>query len=120
MSDNSWDNQFHGGTDTAELDTWGLYVKPMYPITESFDIYALLGYASSDLVVENSNGTSLSADAFDGFSWAIGLDYSFTENVSAFVDYTALHNSDYNINPYNGDSKDVIIASWNFGLTYTF
>jgi len=25
---------------TAEVDAWGIYVKPMYPVTHAFDIYA--------------------------------------------------------------------------------
>ena len=122
MDDNSWDNLVHAGTDTVELDTWGIYVKPMYPVTESFDVYALLGYASSDISVDSQNVTA-SIDAFDGFSWGVGAAYSFTENISLFVDYVALHNDEVYVNPIhnNGvDSEDFVIESWNFGVTYQF
>lgn len=51
------------------VDTWGLYVKPMYPVTEAFDIYALLGYASSDASAKAGNFTydiPYDADGFHG------------------------------------------------------
>jgi len=118
MDDNSWDNVWdnHGGL-TAELDTWGLYVKPMYPVTENFDIYALLGYASSDYEISGA-GYTWNQDAFDGFSWGLGADYAFTDSVSVFVDYVALYDDTYVNNA--GNNVDFTIDSWNFGVTYTF
>ncbi len=118
MSDSSWDNVWdNDGELTAELDTWGIYVKPMYPVTENFDIYALLGYASSDYVIKGS-GYTWDQDAFDGFSWGLGADYAFTESISVFVDYVALYDDTY-VNTA-GNNVDFTIDSWNFGVTYTF
>ena len=101
MDDNTW-THYNTLDVTAEIDTWGIYVKPMYPVTESFDIYALLGYADADYTVKGS-GYTLTADAFDGFSWGIGADYSFTDSVNNA-----------------GNNVDFTIDTWNFGVTYQF
>ena len=100
------------------IDAWGLYVKPMYPVTDAFDIYALLGYGNADYAVAYDNGASWTADAFDGFSWGLGAAYSFTDNVAVFVDYVSLYDDTYVNNA--GNNVDFTIDTWNFGVTYTF
>jgi len=116
MDDNTWSGLAHGYTADSEIDTWGIYVKPMYPVTESFDVYALLGYADSDFTVGN-----WSMPAFDGFSWGVGADYSFTESLSVFVDYVSLYDDDFT-STHDGyaNNANVVIDSWNFGVTYQF
>ena len=91
-----------------DVDTWGIYAKPMYPVTDAIDIYGLLGYASSD--------APNSIDG-DGFSWGIGGAYAFTDNVAVFVDYTSMYDDDDTITNVNYNTE---ITSWNFGVTYTF
>ena len=91
-----------------DMDAWGIYVKPMYPVTDAFDIYALLGYANVDI---NDNTGKLKDQ--DGFSWGLGAAYSFNNNWSIFADYTSLYNDD-------NDNVDYTIDTWNFGVTYKF
>jgi len=107
--------------DTLTLDTWGLYVKPQYPVTEAFNIYALLGYASSDLTVDFPGGSFTPDYDLDGFSWGVGAAYSFTESVEFFIDYTSLYD-DTNTVAFVGGSSEIedTIGSWNFGVTYNF
>ena len=97
--------------DSNDVDAWGIYVKPIAPITEAFDVYALLGYANTD--------TSFSKDSWDdgAFSWGIGAAYSFSENVSLFVDYVSLYDDTSDDNRGN---IDVTVDSINFGATYQF
>jgi len=111
-----------GNNEDLNIDTWGIYVKPMYPVTEEFDIYALLGYADSDLEISGAGGGTYSPSYdMDGFSWGIGGAYAFTENLSVFVDYTSLYDDDNTITYVDGTEKfDEKITSWNFGVTYTF
>lgn len=93
-----------------DLTAWGIYVKPMYPVAENFNIYALLGYANVE--IENWDES--------GFSWGLGAAYSFTENVSVFVDFVRLYDDDemdYSKRTYSIDST---IDAWNFGVTYKF
>ena len=94
-----------------DATAWGIYVKPMYPVTASFDIYALLGYANVD--------TQFGEDSWDdgAFSWGLGADYSFSNNVSVFVDYVSLYNDDIT---YTDGVEEWTTDTWNFGVTYTF
>jgi opacity protein-like surface antigen len=94
-----------------DVDTWGIYAKPMYPVTDAIDIYALLGYASSDVNYIDA----------DGFSWGLGGAYAFTDNVAVFVDYTSMYDDDDTVAYVGGSERlDTEITSWNFGVTYTF
>jgi opacity protein-like surface antigen len=94
-----------------DVDTWGIYAKPMYPVTDAIDIYALLGYASSDVDYIDA----------DGFSWGLGGAYAFTDNVAVFVDYTSMYDDDDTVAYVGGSERlDTEITSWNFGVTYTF
>ena len=103
---------------TYSSDTWGIYVKPMYPVTDAFDIYALLGYASTDASVDNPTDSWNFGGDLDGFSWGLGAAYSFTDNLSAFIDYVNIYD-DSTDHGHNG-IEDVTISTWNFGLTYQF
>ena len=43
LSDNAWATISNNLIQSeGEIDAWGVYVKPMYPVTPAFDIYALL------------------------------------------------------------------------------
>ncbi len=122
IDDNSyWDRQNDTGVDAA-IDSWGIYVKPMYPVTDAFDIYALLGYASSDYEMDYDNGLSYNSDDLDGFSWGIGAAYSFTDSIAVFVDYVSLYSDTYTITDVTHGDIDVddTLQTWNFGVTYTF
>lgn len=110
-----------GDNTDLSVDTWGIYVKPMYPVTSALDIYGLLGYADSDVELSDSDGSYSPPYDTDGFSWGIGAAYAFSENLSLFVDYTSLFDDD---NTFSIDTATVnfddTITSWNFGVTYTF
>jgi len=131
VSNGSWLNP--GGTSGSGLpvvgqavgdlsfDAFGIYVKPMYPVTDGFNIYALLGYASIDSTLDGDNNWEDGTDA-DGFSWGVGAEYAFNENVSIFVDYTVIYSDTIDDNVYNGYqySIDIDAAVIDFGVTYKF
>jgi len=94
-----------------ELDAWGIYLKPQYPTTEAFNMYALLGYGSAEF--DFSGSSTVNSDTMDGFSWGLGASYTFTDNVSVFVDYVSIYNDDEVV-------YDDAIDSWNVGVTYNF
>ncbi len=109
-----------GNETSGDYSSWGIYVKPQYPVTEAFNIYALLGYASTELEPDSS-----AIDYFDtdSFSWGLGAEYAFTENLSFFADYVALgYTDEFTSNgvELNTGDVDVSIATINFGLTYKF
>jgi len=131
VSDGSWLNpngssssKFPGlGLAASDLsfDAWGIYVKPMYPVAENFNVYALLGYGSIDSTIDGDDNWEDSTSA-DGFSWGIGAEYAFNENVSVFVDYTCIYNDTTDEVIINGTSVDVDLDAdvIDFGVTYKF
>ena len=106
-----------GVSSDTTIDSWGLYVKPMYPVTEALDIYALLGYGGTDVSHDLAGGGSVSADA-SGFSWGAGVEYGFTDNVSMFLDYTSIVDGE-NISLL-GNSTDLTVTNVNLGVNYSF
>ena len=109
----------------VSADAWGIYVKPMYPVTDAFDIYALLGYGATDYAVSTNTAShwsnSFVTDSDDGFSWGLGASYAFTDNVAVFVDYVSIYSDDKNLYDATYDiDLDRTIDTWNFGVTYQF
>ena len=110
-----------------ETSACGIYVKPMYPVTDSFDIYALLGYGSiSSDSTYTATGRSPSTASYDdgGFSWGLGISYDVTQHLSLFVDYVSIYDGskDVSIPAFSNGAfnTDLTVDSWNFGVTYKF
>ena len=103
------------------IDAWGIYVKPMYPVSEAFNVYALLGYAGADLTVD-APGYTLTSDSVDGFSWGIGAEYRFTDAVGLFVDYVSVYDDDEDFDTLDGihGNTEATISSFNVGVNYRF
>jgi len=78
--------------DVLERNSWGIYVKPQYPINEKFNVYALLGYGG--MTADSITPDPVSVDD-EGFQWGLGANYSLVEyvnNLSLFVDYVRIAN----------------------------
>ncbi len=114
------DYTVHGDILDTDSDAWGIYVKPMYPVTDAFDIYGLLGYGSASL-----DHAAFGKDV-EGISWGVGAAYSFTNNISVFVDYVAFTEDSLTDNAvtnivYDHDTAyDHSFDTVNFGLNYQF
>jgi len=103
----------------SDFSAWGIYVKPMYPVTEAFDVYALLGYGNVNL---NTDDRSFLDMDEDGFQWGLGASYELTDNLAVFADYVDLYN-DNSATITNGlysETHDYSINTVNVGLTYKF
>jgi len=113
------------GDISGDYGTWGIYVKPMYPVTDSFNIYALLGYASTDLDTDtNANGGKMDVET-DAFSWGIGGEFFVTENIALFADYVNMGYPDDIDVTKNGGAEttydvDGDLYTFNVGVTYKF
>jgi len=111
----------HGDLVDTDSDAWGVYVKPMYPVTDAFDVYGLLGYGSASL-----NDTATFGDDVEGISWGVGAAYSFTESFSVFLDYVAftedtlINNSLTHLVGVEATEYDHSFDTINFGLNYQF
>ncbi len=106
---------------TAELDAWGIYVKPMYPVASEFNVYALLGYATTTLDEKIHAGryTISESTDLDGFSWGLGAAYTFGGNISIFADYVNLYDDAVEYD-YADARSDFTIDTINVGVTYSF
>ncbi len=106
---------FDASTRSGDFDAWGLYVKPMYPVTEAFDIYALLGYASSSLDIDNGGSWDT-----DGFSWGLGAQYEVMDNILIFADYVSMASEDsVDVNNVS-ENADIDLYTVNVGVSYKF
>ncbi len=95
-----------------DFSSWGIYVKPMYPIGD-FSLYALLGYGGVML------DSLEQGDAYEsGFQWGLGAGYAFTEEVSVFIDYVSLY--DDTGFDYRAQNVDVDSDTWTVGVSYKF
>jgi len=100
------------------VDAWGIYVKPMYPVSNALNVYALLGYGSQDAKIDLKSGGSINTDSIDAFSWGIGADYALTNNWSLFVDYTSIIDGESgNVDALNASNT---LNTVNFGVNYLF
>ena len=96
-----------------DISSWGVYVKPMYPVTDAFDIYALLGYGGVQL--KDLEG----GDAYEtGFQWGLGVSYAVTDSISVFADYVRLY--DDTGFDYRAQVQDIDADTWTLGVTYSF
>jgi len=73
--------------------SYGLYLKPQYPINEDFNVYGLLGYAQTKITFDNEvafNGISNNYTKQNDFTFGVGVDYNLNDNWSLFVDVMRL------------------------------
>ena len=115
----SWDIS---GSYDGDFTAWGIYLKPMYPVTEIFDVYALLGYGNVEIDDGIYKGDGLDES---GFQWGLGASYAFTNNISIFLDYVNMYNDDdsefHTMGPETSDRDfEETIYTINFGVTYKF
>jgi len=82
---------FDKGANGDNLKACGLYLKPMYPLTEELNIYALFGYGNVTLN-DDDYGDWLDENQFQG---GFGISYALTQNISMFIDYMRLLNKDH-------------------------
>jgi len=103
----------------VSMDGWGLYVKPQYPASDGFKIYALLGFGG--VTLDGVNGYTADVDD-TGFQWGIGASYSlkrYTENdLSLFIDYVSMAN-EMDGRFYDG-ALETDVSAITVGLSYRF
>ena len=96
------------------FDAWGMYLKPMYPVTPEFSIYGLLGFAG--VTVDADYGSYLLYND-SSFSWGLGASFDVTPNIALFIDYVDLFNDTLEFYEYSQKTK---VNTFNFGVTYKF
>lgn len=105
----------------TNITAWGIFLKPMYPLSESLNVYGLLGYGNTEIDVE-IEGDNINLLDENGFQWGIGAAYVYSEDISFFVDYVQLANNGeesflyYDTPVYTETSLYTV----NVGVTYKF
>ena len=110
-------------SETAQLNAWGIYVKPMYPVTPEFNVYALLGYAGTSFEPEYKVGDAVitpDSTDLDGFSWGLGASYAFNESVEIFADYVVLYDDTYDEYLDTAVTSDFTVNVISVGVSYKF
>ena len=109
--------------DVLTRDSWGIYVKPQYPVNEEFTLYALLGYGGLTVESKNNNDPRpiFRNDVDDtGFQWGLGGSYDMTENIAIFVDYVSIA-TDMDADVFFGIlGEEVSSDAFTLGATYNF
>ena len=102
---------YNNVSESADLDddssAWGIYLKPMYPVNETFTVYGLVGYGGFTF------DTEAASEDGSNFQWGLGGAYDITDNVALFVDYVRIYDDD---DAYS----NINTGSLNFGATYKF
>lgn len=102
--------------DILERSSWGIFAKPQYPVTETINLYALLGYGG----FKASQTDSYPIDVDDtGFQWGLGASYDVTENISVFADYINIAN-DVSETSFITSPADVSSDALTVGVFYKF
>lgn len=109
------------------LDAWGIYLKPMFPVTDKIDVYGLLGYAEIDSAFKafRRNGTVNDQDLSDeDFSWGVGFSFRVLDNLSISAEYIQIYDdkqSKHLAAPLSGSKDwDITLDSYSVGLAYHF
>jgi len=134
LSEGEWEDAVTGvfPDDTDDkVVAMSVFVKPMYPVTNELDVYALLGYASTTYTTGTANNAALISNAgllmgneqdvvAEGFAYGVGIAYDVTDSVAVFVDYVSMYNADAPEFNEIEQLRDTTIASINAGVTYKF
>lgn len=102
-------------------NAWGIYLKPMYPITSELTAYGLVGYGNVDIGTSDRFNNLVQVDDSQ-FQWGLGASYDVNDNFAVFVDYVAMYDGKVSIEAVLNtfDRFNTTIDSWNFGVTYKF
>jgi len=79
--------------DFSKTTHYGLYLKPQYLVTESINVYGLLGYGETTVDYDSHQGRS-STLSKTGFSYGAGLEYALGAQWALWLDYQHLLNDE--------------------------
>ncbi|RLA70658.1 MAG: porin family protein [Epsilonproteobacteria bacterium] len=107
------------GEDSLTRDSWGVYVKPQYPVNDKFSVYALLGYGGMTVDGKDNGLIPVVVDE-SGFQWGLGASYDLNVHFSIFIDYVNIAN-DMDTNILVGSTFEKVDSdALSMGVTYHF
>jgi len=111
---------FSDGDHLSHDYSYGLYLKPQYPMNDTFSIYGLLGYAKSKISFENEvdfNGITNDYTRQGGVSFGAGVEYILNNHWSLSVD-AVRYIDESNVKP-EGEYA-IKVDAFNIGVNYRF
>lgn len=97
------------------MDSWSIFVKPKYAVTEDIELYGLAGYGNVEL--DGASGSIADMDE-SGFQWGLGLSYMINDNFDLFADYKFLANDFDGL--FSNGATEVSVDSLTVGVMYNF
>lgn len=73
----------------AKADQYSLSIKPKFVLTETVDVFARVGYGSS-----NVTSSAIGSKRIEDWSYGLGIQTQFTSDVVGQVDYMTYTNKD--------------------------
>jgi len=77
------------GDNLAHTYSYGLYLKPQYPINDTWKLYGLAGYGQTQITLEKDKAlaTNVKADTTqNSVRFGVGVEYALNNNWSLFAD----------------------------------
>lgn len=102
--------------DIFESSSWGIYLKPIYPMSEQLKFYALLGYGNFD--AKGINNTHVNVD-YNGLQWGLGAQYKAINDISFFADYVSTV-KDAETDLFDSSVSEVDSNTFTTGIIYEF
>lgn len=82
------------GTAIDVKNYYGVYLRGVLPLGEKFNLFALGGYNSVEVeTLTNAVGGTESTVSDEDYSYGVGADYEFVENIFLSVDYLRMLDS---------------------------
>ena len=96
---------------SSEASAYGLFVRPMLPLSRRATVYGLIGYSQTD-TSNTLNGTGIDFNK-GGFSWGGGFSLDMDEEWTLFAEYIRWY--DDGVNEY-----DHVVDGFGVGISYRF
>jgi len=96
---------------SSEASAWGLFVKPMLPLSQRATVYGLLGYSMTE-TSNTLNGTGIDFDE-SGLSWGAGFALDMNEDLGLFIEYVRWYDDTV-------ENYDHVVDGLSLGVTYQF
>ena len=108
------------GDNLAHTYSYGLYLKPQYPINDTWKLYGLAGYAQTQISLDKAKAlaTHVKEDTTqNGVSFGVGVAYALNSNWSLFAD--AMRLIDKSVTRVEGNYATKVDGI-SFGFIYHF
>ncbi len=99
------------GDKDKTMKHYGIYLKPMAPVTDNFDVYALLGYGKTKCEYHNLDEK--------GFAWGLGGEYMFSEKKEGAKDGFGIY-AEYSRPIKKSGAKTIKTDVLSTGVSYHF